>query len=314
MDARLSAAGLRRLLAPALLCLPAAVAAQSAGAGPRAVGYVQARESYASGAGLVGTINRARAGVAGDLPRGFLYQVTAELASPGAATATLVVGLKDAYVGWHLAGFSIAAGQFKTPFSAQYLTSMADVETADRAAVVDALAPKRDIGITGAYAWRKHAAVWLGVFNGEGLNVGANGDSTVLVVGRVALRPLQGVALAADVARYRDSTRYALEASVAYRGIGLKGEYLRQHRLAIGRDDWGYYLLATYWLLPDLQLVAEQEDFRRPAVPGFVRNTAFLGGANLYAAGGRVRLLVNYVSRKVGTRRGTLITQIQVKL
>ena len=43
-------------------------------------------------------------------------------------------------------------GQFKTPFTREFITSLADVETADRATVVDSLAPKRDIGVMADYA------------------------------------------------------------------------------------------------------------------------------------------------------------------
>ena len=47
-----------------------------------------------------------------------------------------------------------------------------------------------------------------------------------------------------------------------------------------------------------------------------VRNRATTGGVNVEFGGGKVRLLADYVSRKIGTpgtRRGALITQAQVK-
>jgi hypothetical protein len=47
-----------------------------------------------------------------------------------------------------------------------------------------------------------------------------------------------------------------------------------------------------------------------------VRNRATTGGVNVEFGGGKVRLLADYVSRKIGTpgtRRGMLITQAQVK-
>ncbi len=304
---------MRWSLGPLLLCVPALACAQAAASGPRVAGYVQARETLLSGAGLTATINRARVGVSGTAGQGFFYKVTAELASGGSATTQFATSLRDAYAGWRHGGFSIQAGQFKTPFSGQYVTSLTRVETADRAAVVDALAPKRDIGLMAAAAWGERATVALGVFNGEGQNIGVNRDSSVLLVARVTVRPVGAVTLGADLARYRDSTRYGLEGAVAYVGFGLKAEYLAQHRPAVGRDDWGYYLLATYWLLPDLQLVAEQEDFERPSVPAFVRNTAWAAGANLWAAAGRVRLLAEYVSRAVGPRRGAVVTQLQLE-
>ena len=69
-------------------------------------------------------------------------------------------------------------------------------------------------------------------------------------------------------------------------------------------------------MLPWLQLVVKQEDFRRSAISAAVRNQATTGGVNVESGGGKVRLLANYVSRKIGTpgtRQGALIAQVQVK-
>ncbi len=297
-----------------LLLLATRASAQSPAGGPRIVGYVQARETYQTGVGLTGTINRARVGVEGTIADGFSYRVTVELASGGSATTQFAASLRDAYVRWNRASFGVWAGQFKTPFSRQFITSLTDVETADRAAVVDAIAPKRDIGVMGDYNWHERAIASLGVFNGEGQNIGANRDSSVLVVGRITARPVRVLTLGADVARYRDSTRYGLEAGLALARFELKGEYIGQHRLGVSGDDTGWYLLATCRVRPWLQLVAQQEDFQRPSVAAFVRNTATIGGINTEFAGGHLRLLADYVSRKIGTRSGALITQIQVRL
>jgi hypothetical protein len=69
-------------------------------------------------------------------------------------------------------------------------------------------------------------------------------------------------------------------------------------------------------VVPWLQLVAKQEDFRRSAVSADSRNRATTGGANVDFPGGKVRLTTNYVTRKIGepgVRRGTLIAQAQVR-
>jgi hypothetical protein len=65
-----------------------------------------------------------------------------------------------------------------------------------------------------------------------------------------------------------------------------------------------------------VQPVLKQEDFRRSAITDDVRNRATTGGVNVEFGGGKVRLLADYVSRKIGTpstRHGALITQAQVK-
>jgi len=295
-----------------LLAVASGLVAQAQPSTPRLGGYVQARETWTSGVGLVGTINRARVIADGAVGGGFSYKVSAELASGGSATTQVAVSLRDAYVRWAGAGVAVSAGQFKTPFSREFLTPVTAVETADIAAVVDGLSPKRDIGVMADYDWHGRATAALGVFNGEGQNSGVNRDSSVLVVGRATLRPLDPVTLGADVARYRDSTRYGLEVGLEDAGFALKGEYIRQHRLAVGRDDAGWFVLGTWRPRRWLQVVARQEDFQRPAVAAFVRNTATTIGANVWFAGERVRLLADYVSRKVGTRSGALITQAQV--
>ncbi len=154
------------------------------------------------------------------------------------------------------------------------------------------------------------------MFNGEGQNVTANTDSTLLWVGRTTVRPVAYLTLGANVARYgSDSTRYGIDGGLEYMGAAVEGEYIGQHRDGGVVDDKGWYAQATYRVLPWLQLVAKEEDFRRSAITEDVRNRASTGGVNL-EFGGKVRLLADYVSRKIGTpgtRRGTLITQAQVK-
>jgi hypothetical protein len=67
-------------------------------------------------------------------------------------------------------------------------------------------------------------------------------------------------------------------------------------------------------VVPWAQLVVKQEDFRRSAISPAVRNRATTGGVNVELGGGKVRLLADYVSRKIGGKRqGMLITQAQVK-
>lgn len=155
------------------------------------------------------------------------------------------------------------------------------------------------------------------MFNGEGQNVTANADSTLLWVGRAAARPVAYVTIGANLARYgSDSTRYGVDAGVEYEGAALKGEYIGQHRDGGALDDKGWYGQATYRALPWVQLVLKQEEFRRSAVSEGLRNRATTGGVNVEFVGGKVRLLANYVSRKIGTpgtRHGQLITQAQVK-
>ena len=63
-------------------------------------------------------------------------------------------------------------------------------------------------------------------------------------------------------------------------------------------------------------LVLKQEDFRRSDISEALQNRAMTVGVNVEFAGGKLRLLADYVSRKIGTpgvRQGLLIVQAQVK-
>jgi hypothetical protein len=317
------------LVACALLSIPGREAgAQGAAAAPasapaaaapsvRLTGYLQARETYRDGVGLTGAINRARLTAYGTVARDVTWRVQGEFRTGSVGTGKASVSLQDAYVRYKTGDFGIQAGQYKTPFTREFITSLADVETADRSTVVDSIAPKRDIGVMADYAIGPAATIMLGVFNGEGQNVTANTDSTLLWVGRAQARPVAYVTLGTNIAQYgSDSTRYGVDASLEYQGAALKGEYIGQHRDGGGLDDKGWYAQGTYRVLPWVQVVLKQEDFRRSEISDALRTRATTGGVNVEFGGGKVRLLANYVSRKIGTpgvRRGQLVTQAQVK-
>jgi phosphate-selective porin len=294
-----------------------ATSSPATSSGVRLTGYIQARETYRDGVGLTASINRARLTAYGSVATDVTWRIQGEFRTGAVGTGKATVSLQDAYIRYKTGDFGVQAGQFKTPFTREFITSLADVETADRATVVDSIAPKRDIGIMADYAVGPLATLMLGVFNGEGQNVTANSDSTLLWVGRASVRPVAYLTLGANAATYEsDSTRYGVDASLEYRGATLRGEYVGQHRDGGTLDDKGWYAQGTFKVLPWAQLVLKQEDFRRSEVTEALRNRATTGGANVDFSGGKVRLLANYVLRKIGTpgvRRGLLITQAQVK-
>jgi len=300
--------------------LPTLAFAQDTAPAPPSVkvgGYIQARETYRSDTKLTATLNRARLSADGNLTGGFTYRVLVEYEAGGTATTAASVSLRDAYIRWTRQAFSVTAGQYKTPFSPEYIMSITLVETADRATVIDSIATKRDIGVMAQYTLGRYGAVSLGIFNGEGQNRIVNVDSSSLVVGRVAVRPTGFLTLGTNVAAYRsDSTRYGVDANVEYRGVTARGEFIWQSRHAAAPVDKGWYGLVAYKVLPWVQLVGRQELFERPAITGKVRTVATTGGVNVWFAGERIRLLANYVSRKIGTpgvRSGSLVTQLQVR-
>ncbi len=311
-------------LVPLLLCcILAPVAAQAqaapaAGASPvKLSGYLQAREVYQNKIGLTSSINRARLAASGSVIEAVTWRIQGEFRTGSVGTGRASVSLQDAYIRYAPKSWALQAGQFKTPFTREFITSLADLETADRSTVVDSLAPKRDIGLMGEYTYRK-ASVWVGVFNGEGQNVTANPDSTLLGVARAAVRVMPELSLAVNGARYfGDSTRYGVDAAYEGPRVTVKGEYIGQSRGAsAGPDDWGWYGLGALFLIPTVQAVGKYEEFGRPGITAVVKNRAWTAGLNVYPNGRNFRLTFDYVSRKIGepgTRKGRLLAQVQAK-
>jgi hypothetical protein len=308
----------RLCVAVALLPLTApSLAAQSSQSTPPAVrwsGYLQARETYQDEVGLTGSINRARLSAAGSVAGNVSWRVQGEFRT-GSAGRNASVSLQDAYVRWTRKSLGVQVGQFKTPFTREFITSLAEVETADRAFVVDTLAPKRDIGMMADYAVGGLATFTAGIFNGDGQNVTANADSSVLGVARATYRVIPYLALGANVAHYfGDSTRFGVDLNFESPWGVVRAEYIGQHFDVGGDDDDGWYFLAaspvTSWLQPMVKL----ERFERGAVAA-VPLEAWTVGANVRPWGRSTRIALEYVSRETGdpgVRRGLGLAQFQV--
>ena len=299
---------------------PASAAPAPTGiAAPRLGGYFQARETAQEQVGLTSVLNRARFSMDGSLPSKFTYRALVELEASAGTKSPATVSLREATVKWNPAPFSLTVGEFKTPFTREYLIPVPALELADLATVIDSLAPKYDVGVMGEYALGAVATFAVGVFNGEGANAIANRDSLVMLVGRVTARPLPQLALGASATRDgADSLRWALDASVQHDGGGVRAEYVTRHLQgrARGRDDFGWYVFEALRVVPRVQLVARQEDFQRPArgLSKRLRGTAC--GANLDIAPNRLRLLLEF-SRRIGgpaqTRSDSFLAQLQAQ-
>jgi hypothetical protein len=225
------------------------------------------------------------------------------------------VSLQDAYVSWTRKSLGVQVGQFKTPFTREFITSVAEVETADRAFVVDTLAPKRDIGVMADYAAGGLATFTAGIFNGDGQNVTANADSSLLGVVRATYRVVPYLALGANVAAYfGDSTRYGVDVNFESPWGVLRAEFIGQHFDSGGDDDDGWYILAASPVTPWLQPMLKFEQFERGAVDA-VPLEAWTVGANMRPWGRATRITLEYVSRETGdpgVRRGLGLAQFQV--
>ncbi len=301
-----------------LALLPASAVCQSARPEPAVKwsGYLQGRQTYQDNIGLSSSINRARLTASGAVAGDVTWRAQGEFRTGSVGTGRASVSLADAYLRYVRGSLGVQLGQFKTPFTREYLTSLTEVETADRATVVDSLAPKRDLGLMVDYAAGGRATLQLGIFNGQGQNVTANSDSALLGVARLSVRPLPYVSVGIDAARYfADSSRYGVDVNVEVPWIVLRAEFVGQHRDSGGDDDRGWFALAAAPVRPWLQPVLKYEYFDRPATADQAqRNRAWTAGANIYPWGRATRLTLEYVSREVAraASKGLGLAQVQV--
>jgi hypothetical protein len=286
---------------------------------PRVGGYIQVRQVAQEQVGLTALLNRVRLLVDGTLPARFSYRALLEMQSPAGVRLPATVSLREAIIRWSPAPFGITAGEFKTPFTREYLIPVPALEVADLAVVVDSLAPKYDVGLMADCTLGEMFGAAIGVFNGEGANSIANRDSTVLLVGRVVSRPIPQLGLGASATRDgADSLRWGVDAVVQQHGLLVRAEYVTRHVRGRDRadDDFGWYLFEGLRLMTRVQLVARQEDFQRPArgVANRIRGSVY--GTNFEIVPGRVRLLLQYSRRTSGprqTRTDSILGQLQAQ-
>lgn len=297
-----------------------AVAASSPIAPPRLSGYIQMREVAQERVGLTQYLNRARFAVDGKLPQDFSYRLLTELESSTGARTAAVVSLREAFVRWSPAAepVVITMGQFKAPFSREYLIPLSQLEMADLATVLDSLGPKYDVGVMLEHSHGSEFTFQLGVFNGDGANATANRDSVVMWAARTTLRPIPQVALGVSGTRDGDdSLRWCADAQLQHRGAVVRGEYATRvvRNRPHDQNEFGWYLFESYRPVPRIQLMARQEDYQRP-VRGVSRRVRGLAYAlNWDIAPTRVKLLTEFSRRIAGAkqqRSDAFIAQLQV--
>ncbi|RMI06632.1 MAG: hypothetical protein D6681_08425, partial [Calditrichaeota bacterium] len=193
------------------------------------------------------TISNLRLNVGGELDHHFGYFIQANFINQPA--------ILDARMYYRIApGLVVEAGQFKAPFSREFLTGAASIDFVNRAEAVTALSPGRQIGaqIRGALGNEVfHYAV--GVFNGNGIGANGNENNHLMVVGRgeLRLRPNVGkdhaqLSLGASAATSTDRdvrlpgylffsyftgdrTVWEVDARLEWASLLLAGEYLSGH-------------------------------------------------------------------------------------
>lgn len=150
-------------------------------------GDFQIRRSFGGNNGF--SIGNMRVNLKGKLDEGFGYFLQANFINSPA--------ILDARLSYEVSPqLGIDAGLFKSPFSHEYLTGAASLDLIGRSQVVNALAPKRQIGVQlrGPLGGSGKTSYAAGIFNGNGYGGNDNDNGAFLVTGRIAAKLQPGSA------------------------------------------------------------------------------------------------------------------------
>lgn len=158
------------------------------------------------------TIANARFSIAGQLDQGFGYFLQTNFAGTPA--------ILDAYLTYDISSaLSLRVGQFKAPFSAEFLTSASSIDFVNRSQTVTALAAGRQLGgqVEIALGDRGVGAT-LGVFNGNGTAPNGNDSDDLMYAGRVFLNAPIGAGTG-DQARLAFNLAHSEDVATAISGV-----------------------------------------------------------------------------------------------
>ena len=296
---------------------------------PSFSGYVSVRETIREDTATF-VVNRARLTVQ-ERPLPYVaVRVQADFSAVGRTSHDTVpaISLTDAYI--QLSPHDTAsgatgvlhpafiAGQFRTPFSLEYLTPFSLLRTANRSQAVDRLSTRRDLGVLGQVRLARVATITGAVVNGEGPNRTSNSDGRQMAVGRLTLFPTARLAVAAKWLGQGGDHRWGYDARWLGARLLAEGEVIV--RAVSGgtaaADSRGGYVLVAYTPLTWLQPVVKWERLREtssttPATPES-RLTWTTYGINFLAPQERLRLQLDWIDRaeRPATAPGELVAQV----
>ncbi len=147
----------------------------------QSVADFQIERSFSGNNGF--NISNMRINLSGELDNGFGYLFKTNVINSPA--------ILDAKMYYRVSlGFTVDVGQFKSPFSAEFLIGAGSIDFVNRSQVVTALVPGRQIGVQ-ARGWtsQKTLSYAVGVFNGNSFRDNNNDNGDFLTSGRLALYP-----------------------------------------------------------------------------------------------------------------------------
>ena len=217
-------------------------------------GYLQTRYDAVENGDDEASINRARLNFWGAAAEKVSYSILVDAVTDQVLWAAYID--IDA-----IERIKVRVGQFKTPFSCEYLTSSDMLDTIERSNSVDSLSSKYDIGMQLEGDLSPVKCI-VGVFNGEGKNVRDRNDQKDYVerlelvvsqdaqVGVSAYQGKKGV-------QENEIKRLGGNFILAHEPISIKGEYISMDDDGIDRD--GYYLSFGYSVTPKYQGVLKYD-------------------------------------------------------
>lgn len=206
---------------------------------------------------------------------------------------------------------NITIGQFKTPYGYEQLLPDTKTLTVERSLSNDSLTLSRQIGaMVSGVALDKRLSYAAGLFNGNGVNNGANDNDQFLYVGRVNGTVLQSdqatVSLGANAFTTKDTgtftgtrTGRGLDAQFAAGAAGLYAEWFRTHfdrTTGADTDAEGWSILGSWQLVPKrLQAVLRYETYDPNRAVGADDTHVWTLGANYFIKGDDLKISVNYL-------------------
>jgi hypothetical protein len=256
-------------------------------------------------------INRARL-TAMVAPQPYLaIRVQGDLSASGRLSTDSTVAaftLTDAYLqlsppdslsfaGRHQA--ALIVGQFRTPFSAEYLSSLSLLQSANRSLVVDRASTRRDIGAFGQVRMHRYLTLAAALVNGGGPNVARNLDGREMALARLTLTPRPDLAFAVKLADEGGDHLRGYDARwVSTRWI-VEGEALHRNRPPVAgstSDAGGGYVLASWRARPWLQPKVKWEQYQEMAAAR-TSATWVTAGVNLLSPHESLRVQLEWIRK-----------------
>lgn len=211
------------------------------------------------------SIGAARLHLRGNLDGGFNYFLQTEFVSGNP--------LLDARLGYQFSEtVGIHAGQFKAPFSAEFLIGAPNIDFINRSLVASTLVPGRQIGVALSGNNTEQTFTYsIGAFNGNGRSLAGNDNNSFLYAGRLAAYPglsSGSLEVGINIAFSEDGTspgsvnrllfggdfRFS-QGPLLLSGEAIYGDIEPESSFAVAVNPFGYQATLGYMLEPNIHQV-----------------------------------------------------------